>query len=460
MSVPNVLVPLALLGFVPAAVAAVLWLGARRGLVAAMLGGWLFLPSFDGRYSFSIFHGKAVLIGAVLLVGSLALDLPSWRRLRPGLLDVPMAALCLLPFATSLANGLGAYDGAQAAFEASMTWGAPYLIGRLYFRDARALRHLASALVVSGLVYVPFSLWEIRMSPQLHKAVYGFTPIFFAQAMRYGGYRPNVFMRDGLMLAMFLAAASVAAYWSWRTGALRRIARLPAGVAFWVLALTTLLTKSVGAIVLLVTAVAALEGTRKTRSAVPILLLLIVPPAYCASRILGWSGAAIVDASREVVAEDRAQSLEFRMVNENMLIAKALRRPWLGWGRWGRARVYDADGRDISITDGLWIIVLGNGGFSTLVSLALVLGLPAVLLLRLFPPRHWTDPRLAAPVALTTALLLWQVDEVLNGMIVPVYPAMAGAMISFGYGILARRRVVSVATSVPEPPGPGELVRG
>ena len=83
-----------------------------------------------------------------------------------------------------------------------MTWGAPYLLGRLYFSEPAALRDLALATVSAALAYVPFCLWEIRMSPQLHAIVYGLQPFGFGQAIRFGGYRPSVFMTHGLMLGM------------------------------------------------------------------------------------------------------------------------------------------------------------------------------------------------------------------------------------------------------------------
>jgi hypothetical protein len=37
-------------------------------------------------------------------------------------------------------------------------------------------------------------------------------------------------------------------------------------------------------------------------------------------------------------------------------------RPFLGWGGYGRNRIFDEEGRDVSVTDGLWIILLGELG--------------------------------------------------------------------------------------------------
>jgi hypothetical protein len=168
-----------------------------------------------------------------------------------------------------------------------------------------------------------------------------------------------------------------------------------------------------------------------------------------------------VELARTATNPERAQSLEFRIDNEDMLVRKALERPWLGWGRWGRSRVYDEEGRDLSVTDGLWIIVLGTGGVLALVAMTLFLSAPTVILLRRVPVACLSDPRLAGPLALTTALLLWQVDEILNGMIVPVYPMIVGAMVSFGRSVAIASRAAPVrrreVTAAWDPPPPGAV---
>ena len=64
-----------------------------------------------------------------------------------------------------------------------------------------------------------------------------------------------------------------------------------------------------------------------------------------------------------LVSDDRARSLEFRFINEDRLLGRASERPLAGWGRFGRNRVYDEEGGyDVSVTDGRWIIVLGQFG--------------------------------------------------------------------------------------------------
>jgi hypothetical protein len=61
-------------------------------------------------------------------------------------------------------------------------------------------------------------------------------------------------------------------------------------------------------------------------------------------------------------SQDRAGSLKFRFDNEEILYEKAMERPLFGWGGWGRSRVYDKHGEDISTPDGKWVILLGVYG--------------------------------------------------------------------------------------------------
>ena len=70
----------------------------------------------------------------------------------------------------------------------------------------------------------------------------------------------------------------------------------------------------------------------------------------------------------------RATSLETRFTNEQQLLDHALQRPWFGWGRFGRNRVYAASGANNSITDGAWVIRLGTFGLVGFLAQFLLLG--------------------------------------------------------------------------------------
>jgi hypothetical protein len=129
-----------------------------------------------------------------------------------------------------------------------------------------------------------------------------------------------------------------------------------------------------------------------------------------------------------VFGPDRAASLQFRIMNENMLTARAMQQPFFGWGGWGRSRIGDAEGRDISITDSQWIITFGLTGGLGLSMFLVSLIVPIVLLPWRAPPRLWRHPLLAGPVMLAVILALWMIDNTVNAMFNPVYLLFAGGL--------------------------------
>ena len=126
-----------------------------------------------------------------LMLGLLIFDFNRILAFRPRWIDLPMALWCLLPLPSSMANGLGFYDGFSTSLNQVFTWALPYLFGRIYLGDAEGLRELAIGLFIGGLVYVPLCAYEIRMSPQLHSMVYGFHQHSFLMTHRFGGWRPS-----------------------------------------------------------------------------------------------------------------------------------------------------------------------------------------------------------------------------------------------------------------------------
>ena len=79
---------------------------------------------------------------------------------------------------------------------------------------------------------------------------------------------------------------------------------------------------------------------------------------------------------------------------ETLLAAKALEQPVFGWGGWARSSVYFSKDKLKQVpTDGMWIIFLGHKGFVGLTLFYLALVFPAILFVRRFPARLWSDPR-------------------------------------------------------------------
>jgi hypothetical protein len=372
---------------------------------------------------------KANVVAMAALLGVLVFDARTLRSFAPSWIDLAMLLWCVSPFAASLTNGLGLYDGLSAVQARTAGWGVSYLLGRLYFRDLASLRDLAVAIAIGGLVYVPFCLWEMRMSPQLHRTLYGYHARPFITSMRYGGFRPSVFMHSSLMVGVWMASTAICAIWLHRARTVRVLAIVPTAWAAAVLFVVALACKVVGAATLMVGALGALFLGARARIAAPAILLASVVALYPLARLSGaLSATSVHGVIMQVYDSNRAESMWVRLSNEDMLADKALQRPLFGWGRWGRSRVYDDEGKDISLTDGQWVLALGESGLVGLAALIAILTVPVIRALRLVPPRAWTHPAYAPVPALAVVAAIYGVDNLINAMLNPVIVLALGAL--------------------------------
>ena len=453
----TVLVHAALLGWIPFSLALFALWPARRALIWSFMLGYLFLPQAGYTLSGLPDFDKLMIVGLGALLGVLIFD--GTKRLasyRFHLIDVPMIIWCLSPMATSLVNGLGAYDGLSAIFGQTVVWGLPYFLARLYICDLAAVHELATAVFIGGVIYAPLCLFEVRMSPQLHRWIYGYHANDWVQTLRGGGFRPTVFLQHGLAVGMWMAATSVAGLWLWWNGTVRRLWTIPIGPLVVLLIVTTVLCKSAGALILLVAGAGVLAAIHLLRSPLPLIALAVIPLVYIGVRAPSlWDGQEAIDAAAVVFSEKRASSLAFRLDNEQLLIDKAMEAPVLGWGRWGRYRVYDESGDDISTTDGLWVISLGKYGLLGLAGLLGAMILPGIVAVKRVPRSAWTSPGAGAVLALATIVALFMVDCLVNAMINPLFILSAGSLASLaGVRRVARapsrcRRPKAVPTPTP-----------
>ena len=429
----SVLVYLVMCAWIPVVLYLFQRLPVQRALVISFIGAWLFLP----QAAFTVIGLPDITKMSItcygILLATFIFDASRFKAFHLHWMDLPVVIWCLCPIASSLSNGLGAYDGFSTALEQTVTWGFPYFLGRLYLGNLNGIHQLARGILVGGLVYMPLCLIEVRLSPQLHYWIYGFHAHSFAQTIRYGGFRPTVFMQHGLMVGMWMMSATLIGFWLWKAGTLKELWGIP--IYWYVLALviTFVLVKSTGAYALLLLGVVLLFIVSWWRTALPLLLLVALLSGYL---YLGGTGGLgpqqteqLVTVAAQVTNPDRAQSLAFRLQNEYQLSERARQQPIFGWGGWGRARIKDRFGRSRSITDSLWIIAFGNFGIVGLTSVMSVLLLPVVSLLWLrYPVTTWSHPMVAPVAALTVILLLYALDCLVNAHINPVFTLAAGGL--------------------------------
>jgi hypothetical protein len=426
----NTLGTLALIGWIPLVLAAFATWPARRVVIGAYLLGWMFLPVASIAMPGPLDWSKINVTNLAVLLGIAIFDARRFSSLSPSWIDLPIVVWCLCPIPTALSNDLGAYDGFANALNQTVAWGVPYLVGRCYFATWRSGRELALALVVGGLLYAPLCVWEARMSPQLHHIVYGFHQHSFDQAVRGSSFRPTVFMHHGLMVAMWIAMSAMIACLLWLRGGIRRIGSLPIAPVALVLFGTSVICKSLGALLLLGTGVCTLLLLRRGLGRLPLFVLVAAPLLYVALRIEGiWTGDFAVELSARV-SEERAASLRYRLDSEKFLIERASERPWFGWGGYGRNNTYIDEHEELIdvIVDGLWIITFGQLGLVGLLALNGALLLPVVSFARRVSPALWSRAGTVPLGALALIPPLFLADSLFNSMLNPLYLLIAGGL--------------------------------
>ena len=343
-------------------------------------------------------------------------------------------------------SGLRLYDSFSMVLEALVVV-LPFLLARRYLATPQAHVTLMRVLCLAALAYSLLALFEIRMSPQLNRWVYGFFPSSFAQHIRNGGFRPLVFLEHGLRLGIFLSMAILSAVAVWRqTRAMPSVGYLLA--VAW-LFMTLVLSKNLGAlgITFMLLPIAAFLGVRgQMLIAAGLAAVVLLYPMLRGSNLIPVEN---VYSLAQSVSEERAQSLKTRLDNEDALLEHASRKPLFGWGKWGRSRLFDPrSGRDISTTDGVWVIVIGTSGWFGYVGTFGLLTLP-ILLLGL---RRKTLGLSLVSSGLALVLAADLVDLIPNSGLTPVTWLVAGA--------LAGRYEVAPATGVGQEPQPNSRRAG
>lgn len=360
----------------------------------------------------------------------------------------------LSPFATVLTNGdpvdrahhmlpgMRIYDSVAAVTNQAIAL-LPFFLARRYLAEPRSMRVTLVALVLAGLAYSIPMLIEVRLSPQLNVWIYGFFQHDFFQTIRFGGYRPVVFLPHGLWVAFFTLMCVLSAAALWRFGTMEERPRF---LLAWVyLVVMLVLCKSAGPLVYAVTLTPLILLAPVRLQVILAAALAVIVISYPLLRGAHLVPLETILGLAELGDADRAHSLAFRIANEEALLDRASLKPWFGWGGYGRNLIYDeVSGRLLSISDGAWIIVLGIYGWLGYIAQFGLLALPLLLIAReVIRNRQLALSPHVAAVALILAANL--ADLLPNATLIPFTWLLAGALLGHAEMLMRERRAIGQA---------------
>jgi len=456
----NQLVIPALFAYLVIGAALVIFLRGIRGIMAAIVIGWMFLPpargiDLPGLPQFT----KEFSVSYALLFGVILSDASRLTRFRPKLLDLPILIYIISPFFSSITNGLGIYDGLSGIYFNFFVFGVPYLLGRVYIRTPEDVKTVAVWFVIAGLIAVPMVVWEARMSPQLNRNVYGYIASPWVMTRRMGGSRPTLFMRHGLEVGLWMATSGAVAVWLWITSSKQiRILNLPIIFSSVTLVVSTIVARSLGAIILLIGTAATAAFVRSTGFRLALIALVLVPSVYLPIRISNvWSPSEFTSIIRSFDAE-RASSLEGRLGQELLFSKRALKKPLFGWGGYDRFRP-PSEGSGKFAVDGMTTITLGENGLVGLVSFLAMTALPSLLVILRLNGREITSAIWAPALGIILGISIFSIDMLFNSFYTPLHLIGIGVIASVAVQarqwqrslLLHQQRMMNPSRSPPHP---------
>ena len=443
-------------------VAAVLFrrLPVGRAIIASLLVAYLFLPPPPAGFDFPLLPPltKETIPSLVMVLACLILHRDRIRFLPETLVGRALVVVFICsPMATVLTNtepvfwgqmGLPALklrEGLSTMIQQAMLI-APFLMARNFLRTPDDHRDILKALFVGGMVYSVLMLVEVRLSPQLNIWVYGFFQHNFDQMIRFGGFRPIVFLYHGLWVSFFAMTAVVSAV------ALARGSATRVAVGFWLAAayllVVLILSKSLGAIiygVALVPLVAVLSSRMQLRVAA---LMAFVALAYPLMKGADLVPQEAMLQQAENVDADRANSLRFRFQQETILLERAQEKPLFGWGLWGRNHIWDGATKTIlTVTDGRWIIIIGVLGWVGFLAEFGLLAWPIFLMWRKAGQGQMSP--WVGPMALMLGVNM--IDLIPNATLTPLTWLMAGALLGYAEAFSRQTQTALITPTAPLP---------
>lgn len=314
----------------------------------------------------------------------------------------------------------------------------PFFLARRFLASPESHVTLLKVLAIACLAYSLLALWEVRMSPRLNSQIYGFFGHNWSMHVRYGGYRPILFLNHGIWVAILFTLGVLASAVLWRHQLRHGSAGKWLLASLWLLGVL-ILCKSVGAIAiafLLLPVILFFESRLQLLSAAVIAATVMTYPTLRGADLIPTDR---IEAAFATIDPDRASTLRYRFNAEDLLLERANQKPLAGWGSWGRNRVSHESGRDAAATDGYWVIVIGvYGWLGYIAQFGLLAAAPVLLAFN--KNRLNLSP---ATVGLTVVLAAALIDLIPNATISPVVWLLAGALMGHYQTAVAAAKAVN-----------------
>jgi hypothetical protein len=410
-----------------------------RAVAITCFAGWLILPvgNFPAGSTGTVFPywitGAAVPSNMLLtkiwwppvvaLAGALWADRQTLARWRPGWVDVPMLLWCLWP--------IGQWPLVEdpdpqpwiASLYLGAAWGAPWLLGRVYFWGEDGGRQLIASMVAGMAVIVPIALIEGVFGPMVYGWFYGLHPFRLDGNQRYIGFRPLGFFENGNQYGIWVAATALTAIWLWQTSSSSCMRGRLSALAMLGLAIA-LMSQSVGAILLLFSGLALLWtlGRSPMRWVLPLFLLLMVSGGaiYLSGKIplrALAENTAIGRRMVEIIRSSGRGSFTWRIARDQTALPLVVAHPIVGTARWDWWR------KNNERPWGLVLLILGQFG---LIGLVLAFGSLMTPALRALAIKGHSGAWRVHPTApLAVVVLMASADALLNSFF--FYPAILAA---------------------------------
>lgn len=430
----------------------------ERALIWSILGGYMLLPQMSEinlpgipAFNKETIPNLAAFAGCLFILGRLPSLLPeSWTgKFLLGLLLISPSITALtnlepVQFGTTTLGTMEVYDPSnleRAALPGLRAYDAvsslvnqfilmlPFFLARKILGTAEGMREILVALVIAGMIYALPMLFEMRFSPQLHTLLYGFFQHDFLQTIRWGGFRPIVFMPHGIWVAFFAFMCAMAA------AALVRLSDPPGrGRMLFLLMLMAglvVISKTLGAVIFMLIFVPILLALRPRAQLAISALIATVVLVYPALRGAGLVPVDALVARISSFNPDRAQSLGFRFDNEDLILAHVEQKMLFGWGGWGRFFPHEpGTGTSDVVVDGTWVIVIGQYGWLGYIAFFGLLAFPLLALWRQARKR-FAPPVPVSVCAVALILAANMVDLVPNDTLIPFTWLLAGALLGY-----------------------------